>query len=376
MTSQIHPAATPILNHPSLRQAGQFVANRTGSSQPSSSHSLGVQFRGELQRDRVQFGNDNRNNDNQPIGPAANHPAGPSAAVPPSATPPLDAEQTSINQASPTDQAADENGAPEKPSAKEPAAPLSTWGKIKATAQFLFNLPEHVRNFRKFFNSDHATLARGLFFKQVLPIVISLGAFIPVYGIPIAILGIPVSMISGRYGTSVLNKLKSKDNVQLKEPLQNFARIEEILADPNKATSPTEIIERINKAIDDALDIRKFPFLNRIVQYLRPTQNNFLGRILGQWQRFALLANINVNVAKEDSIGKATYAGVKGGFQFLFWATLVPKVGMMLEKGSRFMPAPLSWICKGLGWLMEYAGLLRFAADFAGTPKPPTPKTA
>jgi hypothetical protein len=183
-------------------------------------------------------------------------------------------------------------------------------------------------------------------------------------------------MISGRYGTSVLNRLKNKDNAQLSEPLKNIARIDEILGNPNKATSPTEIIDRINKAIDDALDIRKFPFLNRIVQYLRPTQNNFLGRILGQWQRFALLANINVNVAKEESIGKATYAGIKGGFQFLFWATLVPKVGMMLEKGSRFMPAPLSWICKGLGWLMEYAGLLRFAADFAGTPKPPTPKTA
>jgi hypothetical protein len=359
MTPQIHPASsTSLLNRPALIRTGQLGLAKLGPSLSGQ-----VQFLGALKRDQIQFGNDNHNN--TPPAPDGNEPVNTDPASP---------------IAGPTENGpSDETGTQEantSETATQPVAPLTTWGKIKATARFLFNLPEHFRNFRKFFNSDNATLARGLFFKQVLPIIISLGAFIPVYGIPIAILGIPVSMISGRYGTSVLNRLKNKDNAQLSEPLKNIARIDEILGNPNKATSPTEIIDRINKAIDDALDIRKFPFLNRIVQYLRPTQNNFLGRILGQWQRFALLANININVAKEESIGKATYAGVKGGFQFLFWATLVPKVGMMLEKGSRFMPAPLSWICKGLGWLMEYAGLLRFAADLSTSPKPPASQPA
>lgn len=365
MTPQIQSASsTPVLKRPALNHTGTqtalFEVKKMGLAHSKPSLFGQVQFLGALKRDQVQFGNDNQNN--TPPAPDGNAP--------------VKSDPVNTDQVSPPEAPAEDGPPDETAPSPAPAAPLTTWGKIKATARFLFNLPEHFRNFKKFFNSDNATLARGLFFKQVLPIIISLGAFIPVYGIPIAILGIPVSMISGRYGTSVLNKLKNKDNAQLSEPLKNIARIDEILGNPNKATSPTEIIDRINKALDDALDIKKFPFMDRIVRYLRPTQNNFLGRILGQWQRFALLANINVNVAKEESIGKATYAGIKGGFQFLFWATLVPKVGMMLEKGSRFMPAPLSWICKGLGWLMEYAGLLRFAADLTTNPKPPASQPA
>lgn len=345
---------------------------RTPQPLPPPPVRMGKAFTGHvhpMHNGHVRFGNETPppTNNTQPAngGPQPAKEEAPQQAAPAKDTVSI-TPQTEDPATSKTPDGLPQETTPETPPQKPPSAkeaPRTFLQKTKDVFTFLINIPARFRELRDFAKSDNATLMQGLFFKQILPIMLSLGALIPVYGLVIGIAGIPLSILSGRYGSNLLQKLKTKENANLSDAMANIARIDEILGNPGKANSSTEIIDRINKAIDDALDVKKLPFLSKFIQRIRPTQHNALGRLFNNWNKFAFLANININVAKEDSLGKAAYSGIKGGCGYLLLHVVMPKVGMALEKGSRFMPFPLNWICKGLGLLMEYAGLLRAATS-------------
>jgi hypothetical protein len=217
----------------------------------------------------------------------------------------------------------------------------------------------------KFITSDNAQVAKGLFFKQAVPLLLSLGAFVPGYGILIALAGMPLSYLSGRYGSYLLNKVKEKPDAQLNGMFDNIHRLDELLDDPSKARDQNEIINRINRVIDDALDVKRFPFLGGIIDRIKPSPHNVFGRILQRWTKFAMLANVNTAIAKEDNVFKATAAGVKGSFTFLLYHTILPGIGNILEKTAKMLPGPLKWPVWGLAKLLEYMGWIRLAGDVA-----------
>ncbi|MBY0405494.1 MAG: hypothetical protein K2X66_16450, partial [Cyanobacteria bacterium] len=100
---------------------------------------------------------------------------------------------------------------------------------------------------KAFLNSDNALVAKGVFFKHIVPLMFSLSAFVPVWGIPLAAAGIFLSYPSGRYGSRLLARVNQNDNPELLGALKNIHKIDDLLDHPDKAKNPNELVDTIGK---------------------------------------------------------------------------------------------------------------------------------
>lgn len=299
---------------------------------------------------QVRFGNDTNPTDK---------PGG----VPPE--PPTDSIQTG----------AGDSGPPvEKAPAPAPEPPKSWWQRIKSFPSAFRTV---YQEFKEYLKSDDATRAKGLFFKRILPLMIGVCAFIPGYGLLIGILGTIPSYFSGRYGASVLEKLKDKAKSDDSSLMKQFARIDELLDNPQKAKDPDELFNLVSRFIEDALDIRMFPALKRLAVFVKPTKDNLLGKALMRYNRAALWAKVNLEVAEAESVGGAAWKGVKGGMHHFMVFKLLPTIGKFIENGSKFAPGILKPVFWGMGWCLEWFGLLKLGADMMmSSPEPAKPAKA
>jgi hypothetical protein len=264
----------------------------------------------------------------------------------------------------------------------ESIAPAAKASVVEPPMRFpwlLGGIRRKLSGVKAFLNSDNALVAKGVFFKHIVPLMFSLSAFVPVWGIPLAAAGIFLSYPSGRYGSRLLARVNQNDNPELLGALKNIHKIDDLLDHPDKAKNPNELVDTIGKFIDDALDVTRFPFLKRIVNVIRPTPNNVFGRAIMKYNKIMLLAKVNQSVANANSVGDAAIQGVKGGAHFMWWGVMIPKIGAWIVKGSNFAPTPINWLFKGLGYLLEFSGLISLATDIAGGTSPsskPTPQAA
>lgn len=275
--------------------------------------------------------------------------------------------------------AADTVPAAEKPSTEQapvaaPEPPKTWWQRVRS---FPSTFRTVYKEFKEYLKSDDATRAKGLFFKRILPLMIGVCAFIPGYGLLIGILGTIPSYFSGRYGARVLEKLKDKAQTEDSSLMKQFSRIDELLDNPQKAKDPDELFNLVSRFIEDALDIRMFPALKKLAVFIKPTKDNLLGKALMRYNRAALWAKVNLEVAEAESVGGAAWKGVKGGMHHFIVFKLLPTIGKFIENGSKFAPGflkPFFWVT---GWCLEWFGLLKLGADMMMTsPEPAKPAKA
>lgn len=233
--------------------------------------------------------------------------------------------------------------------------------KKKTLWQKATSFKEAYQAFREFLKSDDMTLAKGLFFKKVVPLAVGFGSMIPFWGIGIAIAGIPVSYLSGRYGDKVMEGVMKREGVCVNETLRSFARIDELMEHPDRANNPTELLERVNKVIDDALDVKAIPGLKSVGEWLKP----FVGKFLMKYNRGMLWATVNTEIAEAKSVTEAARRGVKGSLTHLWYFQILPTVGGWIRKGATLAPQPFRMGFQGLGMLLEWFGFLKLTANVA-----------
>ncbi len=209
----------------------------------------------------------------------------------------------------------------------------------------------------------------GLFFKKVVPLLLSLAWFAPPWGLIIGLAGIPLSFISGRIGNHIM---KGVDEDKASGAAANFKKLDDLLSNPTGAKDG-EVVDHLNRTLEDLLNVKRFPFLTDfLTKYAKLSKDKGIGKVLNRYTM--LKANVYTEVADSDSIGGAAAATIRGGWQYFVYFKLLPGIGEWLEKMSTAAPGPFKYVFKGLGLLLHYFGFLKLAKDMATPEGNPPPK--
>ena len=152
--------------------------------------------------------------------------------------------------------------------------------------------------------------------------------------------------------------------------MQSFHDFREGFRNRDKLQSSTELINKWNVFVDDALNVQsgKYRWLAGLVgNKLNVKSNSKMGRFLSSPQ--FLKAGIYHDVARSDSVGQAIKSSAKGGFSFWLYNTALPGTGMAMEKISSKLWGPFKLPFQGIGWMLKNLALLKLGKDIMFSPE-------
>lgn len=209
--------------------------------------------------------------------------------------------------------------------------------------------------------NHNGKIMAGLFFKKIVPLLLSLAWFGGPVGIAFGIAGIPLSYMSGRLGKKMLEGVDEK---QVNGSAANFKVLNEILEGQRNAKDG-EVVEQLNRTLEDLINVKKIPILtDQMRKYLKLSKDSGIGKYLNNYTM--LKANVYTEVAEADSVGGAAVAAAKGGWEYFLYFKILPGIGKSLEKASNTAPGPFKWVFKGLGFLLHYFGFFKLAQGMSG----------
>lgn len=215
----------------------------------------------------------------------------------------------------------------------------------------------------------------GFFFRDIVPVLLSLPAAGGFLGFLLAAACVPLSSISGKIGNRIARDV---DHDTLNPLFKYLSSIHDVIkssakskaeGDPNVPTQP--VVDRLNQALNDAFNVRNGGWFTKwVVPKLTLSKDGWLGKILEKFSTSyatVLRAEMNIHAAQAKSVGEVGKAAAKGAMDYSFYS-IMHWVGTGISKIGFW---PFTWI----GEMMKQAGWIKIAADVMSSKPNPTPAT-